>query len=160
MRRASGRGICDVHVGAFKHALDEHAALETPPGHPVHTYMEENKIMRETIRDMLISFGYEVMCAENGAEALDLIAVENKKPRQFVGMIFDLTVPGGMGGKEAAAMARETKVGVPVFAASKYADDPVMKNPSVYGFTASICKPFLRSELFELLNRHMGMRES
>ncbi|MHC4777066.1 MAG: DUF438 domain-containing protein [Planctomycetota bacterium] len=35
--------LCDVHVGAFKSALDEHAEVETPAGHPVHTYMGENR---------------------------------------------------------------------------------------------------------------------
>ncbi|MHC5079738.1 MAG: DUF438 domain-containing protein [Planctomycetota bacterium] len=35
--------LCDVHVGAFREALDEHPAVETPPGHPVHTYMAENR---------------------------------------------------------------------------------------------------------------------
>jgi DUF438 domain-containing protein len=35
--------LCDVHVGAFKGALDEHAPVETPSGHPVNTYMAENR---------------------------------------------------------------------------------------------------------------------
>jgi DUF438 domain-containing protein len=35
--------LCDVHVGAFKHALDEQDEVEAPPGHPVHTYMKANE---------------------------------------------------------------------------------------------------------------------
>ncbi len=35
--------LCDVHVGAFKQALDEHVELEVPRGHPIHTYMEANR---------------------------------------------------------------------------------------------------------------------
>ncbi len=37
--------LCDVHVGAFRHALDEHAPIEVPPGHPVHTFMLANRVI-------------------------------------------------------------------------------------------------------------------
>ncbi len=35
--------LCDVHVSAFKPVLDEHAQVQAPPGHPVHTYLAANK---------------------------------------------------------------------------------------------------------------------
>jgi CheY-like chemotaxis protein len=44
---------------------------------------------------------------------------------------------------------------IPVFVASGYADDPVMKKPTEHGFTASICKPFRKSELSKMLERHV-----
>jgi len=37
--------LCDVHVGAFKYALDQHAEIEVPAGHPIHTYREANRII-------------------------------------------------------------------------------------------------------------------
>jgi len=39
--------LCDVHVGAFREALDQHAEVQAPPGHPVHTYLVENKIITD-----------------------------------------------------------------------------------------------------------------
>ena len=39
--------LCDVHVGAFKQALDEHETVTAPPGHPIHTYMEDNRIITQ-----------------------------------------------------------------------------------------------------------------
>jgi hypothetical protein len=42
---------------------------------------------------------------------------------------------------------------------SGYAEDPVMKSPSEYGFTASICKPFMISELSGMLKRYMKAKE-
>lgn len=39
--------LCDVHVGAFKSALDEQQEVEAPPGHPVHTYMRANEKIAE-----------------------------------------------------------------------------------------------------------------
>ena len=44
--------LCDVHVEIFKEALEEQDRPESPPGHPIHTFMKENraseKIMSET----------------------------------------------------------------------------------------------------------------
>ncbi len=37
--------LCDVHVGAFKPALDEHVQVQAPPRHPVHTYMAANQVI-------------------------------------------------------------------------------------------------------------------
>ncbi|MBN2575906.1 MAG: DUF438 domain-containing protein [Deltaproteobacteria bacterium] len=37
--------LCDVHVGAFRQALDEHVQVEAPAGHPVHTYVQDNRIL-------------------------------------------------------------------------------------------------------------------
>ncbi|MHA1215071.1 MAG: DUF438 domain-containing protein [Candidatus Hodarchaeales archaeon] len=35
--------LCDLHIGIFEDALNEHESPETVPGHPLNTYMEENK---------------------------------------------------------------------------------------------------------------------
>ncbi|MDX9719751.1 MAG: DUF438 domain-containing protein [Myxococcota bacterium] len=44
--------LCDVHVGAFREALDQHETLDLPPGHPVHTYMAANRSL-ELLCDQL-----------------------------------------------------------------------------------------------------------
>ncbi len=42
--------LCDIHVELFKDMLDEKERPETVPGHPIHTYMEENKIAMDLIQ--------------------------------------------------------------------------------------------------------------
>ncbi len=37
--------LCDVHVGAFRDALEEHPEVEAPAGHPVHTYRAANEVV-------------------------------------------------------------------------------------------------------------------
>ena len=101
---------------------------------------------------MLSLFGYTVVCTKNGQEAVDLFHSETNENRKIKGIIFDLTVPGGMGGKEAIHEIRKTNKDIPVFVASGYADDPVMNHPSHFGFTASISKPFNVRELSDMLN--------
>jgi two-component system, cell cycle sensor histidine kinase and response regulator CckA len=43
--------------------------------------------------------------------------------------------------------------------ASGYANDPVMKNPDQYGFTASISKPFRKVELAKMLEIYLNKRD-
>ncbi len=117
--------------------------------------MDDEEVMRDTIADMLGGFGYTVVCKENGKDAIDFFASETKAHRKITGMIFDLTVPGGMGGKTAIEEIRKMNKEIPAFVASGYADDPVMKIPTDYGFTGSICKPFRKAELSEMLNKYM-----
>jgi CheY-like chemotaxis protein len=117
--------------------------------------MDDEDVMLETVGGMLTLFGYSVLCAADGDEAVDLFRKELSAGRQVAGMIFDLTIPGGMGGREAIDVIRSIDRAVPVFVASGYADDPVMAQPQDHGFTASISKPFMRQELANLLNRWM-----
>jgi FixJ family two-component response regulator len=71
-------------------------------------------------------------------------------------MIFDLTIPGGMGGKDAIEKIRKICAKTPAFVASGYSEDPIMANPEKYGFNASICKPFMKTEISEMLEKHMN----
>lgn len=44
--------LCDLHVGVFKDALDKQAAAAAPPGHPVHTYQMENRLLERRIETL------------------------------------------------------------------------------------------------------------
>ncbi|MBN2803586.1 MAG: response regulator [Deltaproteobacteria bacterium] len=117
--------------------------------------MDDDELIRETLSIMLESFGYKVVQKENGNDAVDFFASEIKANRSLAGMIFDLTVPGYMGGLEAVAEIRKLNDETPVLVASGYGENPVMSNPQDYGFKGSICKPFIKSELANMLNVHM-----
>jgi CheY-like chemotaxis protein len=73
-------------------------------------------------------------------------------------MIFDLTIPGAMGGIEALKEIRKSNTEIPVFVSSGYADNSVMKTPKDYGFTGSISKPFTSIELSEMLDSGLSSR--
>jgi FixJ family two-component response regulator len=70
-------------------------------------------------------------------------------------MIFDLTIPGSMGGKELIVKIRDVDGNIPVIVASGYTDESIKADPRRFGFTASICKPFKRTDLAELLGKHL-----
>lgn len=117
--------------------------------------MDDVEDIRDTISDMLELFGYDVIKMNKGEDTLSFFKEQIAKNSKVAGMIFDLTIPGGMGGKETIKLVREIDSRVPVFVSSGYADDPVMANPKEYGFTESIVKPFRLKELIEVLNKYI-----
>ncbi len=113
--------------------------------------MDDEEIVRYAVGRVLESLGYSVITTQSGSEAIAALQRERSAARRVDAMILDLTVPGGMGGREALTEIRIIDPALPVFVASGYADDPVMASPAAYGFTDSICKPFSRAELVRLL---------
>lgn len=117
--------------------------------------MDDEEAIREVFRSMLESYGYTVVLTDNGKDAIEFFRAEMKANRKLAGMIFDLTIPGSIGGKEAIGEIRKICSTTPAFVASGYSQDPIMANPNKYGFTASLCKPFRIAELSEMLEKHM-----
>lgn len=117
--------------------------------------MDDEEVMRDILIRMLSAMGYSVLCTENGKEAITVFKEHLESGRLISGMIFDLTVPGSMGGKKAIEEIRKINIDIPAFVSSGYADDPVMTNPAEYGFTASICKPYNKNELSRMLEKYM-----
>jgi nitrogen-specific signal transduction histidine kinase/CheY-like chemotaxis protein len=120
--------------------------------------MDDQEVVLETIREMLESFGYTVVGAKNGQEAINILAKQLADKRKITGIILDLTVPGGMGGREAILEIRKLDKEIPAIVSSGYSDDPAIACPTQFGFTASIRKPFQKNELAELLGKHFGPR--
>jgi PAS domain S-box-containing protein len=152
-----GRGSTfHVYLPASLEIASAHAATTSiHHGSGMMIVMDDEEVMRDTLRSMLESLGYTVVCKNDGREVVNFYAGERKAHRPVSGIILDLTVPGGMGGKLAVAEIRKTDREIPIFAASGYTDDPVMMTPLQYGFTASIAKPFRKSDLVEMLDLYM-----
>ena len=70
----------------------------------------------------------------------------------FAAVILDLTVPGGMGGKETMARLLEIDPQVKAVVSSGYSDDPIMADFQKYGFSGVIAKPYRISELGKILH--------
>ena len=62
-----------------------------------------------------------------------------------------IVVPGGMGGQEALAVLRPSFPQLRAIAMSGYGEDPVIANPSRFGFDTSLRKPFSRDELMRVV---------
>jgi PAS domain S-box-containing protein len=116
--------------------------------------MDDEASIREVLGTALRGMGYAIVEARDGEEALRLCAEAASSGTPVGGAFFDLTIPGGMGGKVAVVQLRKQFPNMPVYASSGYSDDPVMSRPTEFGFTDSIHKPYLKDELAAMLNRH------
>ena len=90
---------------------------------------------------------------ESGEAALEAYKSHEKQGEPFDAIILDLTVPGGMGGKETLIKLLEINPRAQVIATSGYSHDPVMARPLEFGFADKIEKPFRRDELAKILER-------
>lgn len=113
--------------------------------------MDDNAMVRDTASRMLQRIGGNVKLATDGAEAIALYLQAKETGQPFDLVIFDLTVPGGMGGKEAIEKLREVDPEIKAIVASGYSHDPVMANPEQYGFRGVISKPFDIANLSKIL---------
>ena len=113
--------------------------------------MDDDKTVREIMAAMLSFIGCSNEQACDGKEAIELYLKANKEGVPFDLVIMDLTIPGGMGGKEAisALLALDPKAKAVV--SSGYANDPIMANYQAYGFCGILSKPFKLDDLNKVI---------
>jgi signal transduction histidine kinase/CHASE1-domain containing sensor protein/ActR/RegA family two-component response regulator len=113
--------------------------------------MDDEEMVRSSLGEMIAAIGYEVVLAQEGNEAVKLYEEAMKSAEPFDFVILDLTVPGGMGGKEAIKKLRELDPHIKAIVSSGYSNDPVMANFKEYGFSDIIIKPYNSRELNRIL---------
>ncbi len=115
--------------------------------------MDDEKMLRDMAQMMLGAIGYEVTVAADGDAAVDLYtqALEMANPYDVV--ILDLTIPGGVGGKEVIKTLLQLDPGLKAIVSSGYADDPVVSNYRQYGFIDALSKPYNMQEMENMLSR-------
>jgi two-component system, cell cycle sensor histidine kinase and response regulator CckA len=120
-------------------------------GMKVHAQAEEQ--IRNMTQRMLTRIGHEVTLAADGEEAVRRYreAYSHGVPIDLV--IMDLTIPGGMGGKDAVREILAIDAQAKVVVASGYSTDPVMASFKDFGFCGAIVKPFQQNELKKMLKR-------
>lgn len=104
--------------------------------------MDDEEMIGEIACQMLEHLGYEGVHVADGEAAVDEYSRCFKENDPYDAVIMDLTIPGGMGGKEAVGRILEADPGAKVLVSSGYSDDPVMTHYSDYGFIGVINKPF------------------
>lgn len=133
-------------------------------GHGKILIMDDERTIREIAGEMLRSLGYEVEFAGNGTEVIELYQRAREAGEPFRAVIMDLTIPGGMGGKDAIQRLRAIDPEITAIVSSGYSNDPVMGKYSEYGFKGVVAKPYsiecVSKALNEALDRQQGRSES
>ena len=114
--------------------------------------MDDEEHVLEVIREMLKKLGYEAVLARDGAEAVALYEEAMGSDQPFTAVIMDLTIPGGMGGKETIGKILALDPQVKAIVSSGYSFDPIMADHRRYGFMGMVVKPYDVSQLGKALN--------
>jgi two-component system cell cycle sensor histidine kinase/response regulator CckA len=115
--------------------------------------MDDEDIVRDILCESLSSLGYDVVCSREGNETIALYEQAMKSGHPFDAVIMDLTIPGGLGGKEAVIKLREIDPGVKAIVSSGYSSDPIMAHFKEYGFSGVVSKPYSLQTLSETVEK-------
>ncbi|HEY3489779.1 MAG TPA: PAS domain S-box protein [Candidatus Deferrimicrobiaceae bacterium] len=115
--------------------------------------MDDEESVRKVAVEVLSTIGYETLGVADGAAAIEAYDRARQEGAAFDAVIMDLTIPGGIGGKEAVRKVLDLDPHARVIVSSGYSNDPVMADYRAFGFCGVIAKPYRIRELRELLAR-------
>ncbi len=118
--------------------------------------MDDEEFVRDISGRMLTKLGYEVDSAKNGDEAIKLYTEAKEAGRPFDVVILDLTIPGGMGGRETVRNLIRIDPQVKAIVSSGYSDDATMSDYKKHHFKGVMVKPYRIEELSKTVHRVIG----
>ncbi|RLB80477.1 MAG: hypothetical protein DRH17_11825 [Deltaproteobacteria bacterium] len=98
----------------------------------------------------LTSFGYQVLTAAHGPQALKIIESSIEKAEPVELMVTDLKMPG-VNGLELIRSAREVRPGLAAILMTAYGDDNIRKEVKDLGCCKYIDKPFRPESLVKMI---------
>jgi two-component system, cell cycle sensor histidine kinase and response regulator CckA len=153
-----------VHFGStftvyLPAALHQELAVETPVAmSPAMTgtgrvlVVDDEEAIRTLVDFTLTRLGYEVTQAETALDGVNTYREKLEHSERFDAVILDLTLPGGMGGKEALKKLIEIDPTVNAIVSSGYATDATMSRYQDFGFRGVIAKPYEAAELGKIVH--------
>jgi len=114
--------------------------------------MDDEEVLRKVAERMLLKLGYEVQCVQDGTEAIELYRKAERTGQAFDAVIMDLTIPGGMGGKETVSQLLNVDPQARCVVSSGYSNDPIMSDYHRFGFKGAVSKPYRIEELSWVLH--------
>ena len=155
--------IITIHLPSTGEAYGLYHADPAAPSVGEHTggsvlVMDDEEIIREMTTEILGFLGYRATACEDGAEAVARYKAAMESGTPISAVIMDLTIPGGMGGKEAAEQILAIDPNACLIVSSGYSNDPIMSDYAVYGFGGAIAKPYNITEFEQLLGSMLPAR--
>jgi two-component system cell cycle sensor histidine kinase/response regulator CckA len=151
----AGRGAAfTLHLPATGEAAEREAAAaggQVVGGTGRILVVDDEPMIRALLRELLEHLGYEVETAAEGGEAVRLFEAAAQAGRGFDLLILDLTIRGGIGGRETIARIRARHPEARAIVSSGYSNDPVMARHREHGFAGVLSKPYTLEDLSSLL---------
>jgi CheY-like chemotaxis protein len=123
-------------------SVSEDRTGEVPGGEGRVLVLDDEESLREMATDMLENLGYSPTAVADGASAVSAYRQAKAEGEPYRLVILDLTIPGGMGGKEVMELLLKEFPDVRAIVSSGYSHDPVMAKYSAHGFAAAVAKPY------------------
>lgn len=114
--------------------------------------MDDEEMVGEIACQMLEYLGFDSVWVDDGKKAIDAYTRQSATGAPFAAVVMDLTIPGGMGGKEAIGEILAIDAQAKVFVSSGYSTDPAMINFKEHGFAGVIAKPFDLASIKNMLD--------
>jgi len=115
--------------------------------------VDDDEGIRKTAGRMLVQMGHRAILAGDGTEAVKLFKNNRDAGEPFDTVIMDLSMPNGMGGREAIRELLSIDPRVKVVVSSGDSRDPAIVNPGEYGFCHALPKPYTMDELSNILDK-------
>jgi CheY-like chemotaxis protein len=114
-------------------------------------FMDDEEPILRMARRLMNRMGYDFEPAADGREAIDRYRAAKEAGRPFDLVVMDLTIPGGMGGKEAISILRQYDPCVRAIVSSGYSSDLAMADFREHGFRGMVAKPYDINELASVI---------
>ena len=131
---------------------------DVPPHSARVLLMDDEEGVRRLGAALLLRMGLRVETVADGAAVVKEFSEARSAGQPYDLVILDLTIPGGMGGREAMEQIRKLDPRVPAIVSSGYSNDPVLADFARYGFQAMVPKPYEVSLLMETVKRLLAQR--
>jgi len=115
--------------------------------------LDDEELIRTLLRDLLGVLGYEVVAVRDGEAAIAAYEEARAAGNRFALVILDLTIRGGLGGREAFERMRGLDPSIRGVVSSGSSSDPVMLRWAEHGFEGVLPKPYTIDDLAALLGR-------
>jgi CheY-like chemotaxis protein len=113
--------------------------------------MDDDQTVRHVAAIILESGGYRVLATADGREAVAEYRCMLGEGGAFDAVLLDLSVPGGMGGRDTIRqlLAIDPRVKAVVVSGSTY--DPAFERFADFGFCAALAKPYSGEDLLRIV---------
>jgi CheY-like chemotaxis protein len=119
-------------------------------------FMDDEAAILRMAEKLMRRMGIEFESVPDGAKAIERYRQAKESGRPFDLVVMDLTIPGGMGGREAISILRRYDPGVKAIVSSGYSSDLAMSDFLQHGFRGMVAKPYDINELASVIRNVMA----
>ncbi len=140
-------------ASSMKEAIQDDTPHDLIRGNGRILVMDDEEEIQDILGKMLQHLGFDVDFASEGEKAVSQYTHAFQQGAPYVATILDLTIPGGMGGKETLRQIKALHPEAAVIVSSGYSNDPVMARFQKFGFSGVIAKPYNLLDLSKVLSQ-------